>query len=280
MTLAPDNPATVDAFLGGRVEAVQPDDGSHRAGLEAVLISAAVDAAFDGNLVDLGAGTGVAGMCVAARCPAARVVLVERDQCAVSAARAALSRPANRAFADRVSVVAADIAVPEAERIAAGLGRGIADVVILNPPFRPGDAGTQSPAPARAAAHVLAGDGLEPWMRAAASVLKPGGRLVAIFRADGLGELVAALDGRFGAATILPIHPRANRPAHRILVGAVKGRRARPQLLPGLTLHGPDGGTYLPEVETILRDGASLAEAHPAWGIQPWVIEWRSRFAS
>jgi tRNA1(Val) A37 N6-methylase TrmN6 len=265
VTLAPGIDVTVDAFLGGRVEAVQPDDGSHRAGLEAVLISAAIDAAFDGNLVDLGAGTGVAGMCVAARCPAARVVLVERDRRAVAAARAALSRPANGAFAGRISIVVADIAAPEAERAAAGLGRGIADCVILNPPFRPGDEGTQSPAPARAAAHVLAEGGLEPWFRVAASVLKPGGRVVAIFRAEGIGDLLAALSGRFGAAEILPIHPRAGLPAHRILVGATKGSRARPQLLPAIALHGPEGGAYLPQVEAILRDGASLSEAHPAW---------------
>lgn len=266
MTAAPDMAATVDAFLGGRVEAVQPDDGSHRAGLEAVLIASAVEAAFDRTLVDLGAGTGVAGMCAAARCPAARVVLVERDRSAVAAARAALARPANRAFADRVSIVVADIAAPEADRVAAGLGRGAADAVILNPPFYEDGGRTRSPQAARAAAHVLAGDGLEPWFRAAASVLKPGGGVVAIFRADGLGELVAALDGRFGAIAILPIHPRASLPAHRILCRAVKGSRARPQLLPGLTLHGSTGGAYLPAVETILRDGASLAKAHPAWG--------------
>ena len=263
MTLALAMDVTVDAFLGGRVEAIQADDGSHRAGLEAVLISATVDAAFGGTLVDLGAGTGVAGMCVAARCPAARVILVERDRRAVAAARAALSRPANGAFAGRISIVVTDIAAPEAARVAAGLARGIADAVILNPPFRPGDEGTQSPA--RAAAHVLAEGGLEPWFRAAASVLKPGGRVVAIFRAEGIGDLLAALSGRFGAAEILPIHPRASLPAHRILVGATKGSRARPQLLPAIALHGPEGGAYLPTVESILRDGASLSEAHPAW---------------
>jgi tRNA1(Val) A37 N6-methylase TrmN6 len=68
--------ATLDDFLGGRLSAIQPRAGHHRAGLDAVLLAAAVDDAFSGDLVDLGAGTGVAGMAVAARAPAARVTLV------------------------------------------------------------------------------------------------------------------------------------------------------------------------------------------------------------
>jgi len=54
-------PVTVDAFLGGRVEAVQPAAGHHRAGLEAVLLAASLDSRIAGTIVDLGAGVGVAG---------------------------------------------------------------------------------------------------------------------------------------------------------------------------------------------------------------------------
>ena len=54
---------SVDAFLGGRVEAVQPEKGHHRAGLEAVLLAASLDARISGTVVDLGAGAGVAGLC-------------------------------------------------------------------------------------------------------------------------------------------------------------------------------------------------------------------------
>jgi tRNA1(Val) A37 N6-methylase TrmN6 len=266
MSTAVARPETVDAFLGGWVEAVQPDDGRHRSGLEAVLLSAAIAPSFAGTLVDLGAGVGVAGMCVAARCPRARVVLVERDSDAIASARAGLARAANRAFSDRVSVVAADISAPETERIAAGLRRASADAVVMNPPFHREGERTTSPTAARAAAHVLGEGGLDPWFRAAASVLAPDGRLVVVFRADGLDVFLAGLAGRFGAATVLPIHPRAGRPAHRILVRAIKGSGAGPAILPGLALHGETGGSYLPQVEAILRDGAGLADVHPVWG--------------
>ena len=73
--------------------------------------------------------------------------------------------------------------------------------------------------------------------------------------------------GRFGGPDILPIHPRAGEPAHRVLLRAAKGSRAPARLLPPLVLHGAAGGAYLPPVERLLRDGAGLAEVHPAWGL-------------
>ncbi|HVZ13248.1 MAG TPA: methyltransferase [Bauldia sp.] len=255
---------TVDAFLDGRLEAIQPARGHHRSGLEALLLSATIGGDFAGTVVDLGAGAGVAGMAVAARCPYARVKLVERDVEAIACARDALARPANAAFRGRVDIVAADVTASEAERAAAGLAREAADAVVMNPPFRDARAGSASPDVARHAAHVLEG-GIDPWVRAATSALRAGGRLAVIFRADGLSEVLAALGGRFGDATVLPIHPRADRVALRVLVAATKGSRGEMHLLPGLTLHGEAGGTYLPSAERILRHGASLADVHSTW---------------
>ena len=269
MKAAPAAPAdtTVDAFIGGQVEAVQPTRGHHRSGLEAVLLGAALDSGSSGTLVDLGAGAGVAGMVAAARCPELSVVLVERDQTALACARAALARPVNAAFSPRVSVVGADIAAPEAERERAGLARAGADWLLTNPPFHLAETASPPPGAARAAAHVLAGGGLDAWMRAAVSALKVGGVAVVVFRADRLPDLLAATTGRFGGIDILPIHPRADEPAHRVLVRATKGSRATTRLLPALNLHGATGGTYLPPVERMLRAGAGLAEIHPVWAV-------------
>ncbi len=91
MSAAPDqNATTVDAFLGGRVEAVQPAAGHHRSGLEAVLLAAAISPDAAGRLIDLGAGAGVAGLCAAVRAPGVSVTLVEREADLLAAASAAL----------------------------------------------------------------------------------------------------------------------------------------------------------------------------------------------
>lgn len=257
---------TTDRFLGGRVEAVQPDDGSHRSGLEAVLLGAAVPAGFSGTIVDMGAGCGVAGLCAAARAEHARVLLAERNEGALVAARATLNLPANAGLAARTQLIEADILAPEGERVAAGLARNMAEAIITNPPFNDGGRGTASPAPGRASAHIIPDGALERWIRTAASVLKPRGELVIIYRAEGLSELLAAIAGRFGALRVLPIHPRAGRPAHRIMLRGIKGSRGALTLLPPLVLHGATGNAYLPEMDSVLRDGAGLADVHSAWG--------------
>lgn len=250
---------TFDAFLGGRVEAVQPAVGHHRAGLEAVLLAASVPTMIRGVVVDLGAGAGVAGLCIAARCPEASLVLVERDATAADCARAALARPANRRFAARVAVVETDIAAR------AGLKDGMAAAVVFNPPFYRAGEASVSPAPSRADAHQLGKAGLEPWFRAAAALLSSGGTATVVFRADGLDQVIEAAAGRFGALDILPIAPRPGLAAHRILVRGVKASRAPLRLLPPLVLHHDGGNGFLPDVDAILRDGAELSDLVPYW---------------
>ena len=47
---------------------------------------------------------------------------------------------------------------------------------------------------------------LENWIHAARRMLKSGGVLTLIWRADGLAEVLAALDRGFGSLAILPVH--------------------------------------------------------------------------
>ncbi len=256
---------TIDGFLGGRFTAVQAASGHHRCGLDAILLAAAIEPTFTGTVVDLGAGSGVAGLAVAARCDNASVVLVDRDVTALACARAALTLPDNGRFAGRVRVVAADVGWPEAARAEAGLPRASAEAVIVNPPFYPREHASASPEGGRNAAHVLGEAGLDPWVRTAASVAKPGGRLFVIFRPDGLDMLLAACRGRFGVSDILPVHPRAGAPAGRIVVAAVQGSRARPRLLPPLVIHAADAQAFTDEAMALMRDGWSLAQAHAPW---------------
>jgi tRNA1(Val) A37 N6-methylase TrmN6 len=251
---------TVDAFLGGRVEAVQPARGHHRAGLEAVLLAASVPTRQRGTVVDLGAGVGVVGFCIAARCVDAQVILVERDEIATMCASAAMGRAQNSDFAGRIKIVETDIVARE------GLPVGKAEAVVFNPPFYRSDTATASPAPSRAGAHMLDVNGLDPWFRAAAALASPGGTATIIFRADGLDSVIAAAAGRFGGLDLLPIAPRSEEPAHRILVRGIKGSRAPLRLLPPLVLHGT-GNAFRPEIDAILRGGAELSAVIPYWNI-------------
>ncbi len=78
-----------------------------------------------------------------------------------------------------------------------------------------------------------------------------------IHRADRVGDILQACEGRFGAVAIFPLWPKEGIEAKRILVSAIKGRRTLPRLLPGLVLHRADGG-YTAQAQAILRDAAPL----------------------
>lgn len=252
-----------DAFLGGLVEVCQPKAGHHRAGLDAVMLAAALPQETQGRLLDLGAGVGVAGLCAAARLPQILVRLVERDETALALARQSLSLRANAAFAGRVEIVPADVIAAGRVRRSQGLIPGSAEHVIMNPPYydsrhRP------SPHAARAGAHVLGEGGLERWLRTASGLLVPGGSVTWIFRADALDEALAAMRGRFGGITVYPLYPRAGEAAQRIILRGIRGSRAPLLLAPGLVLH--EGTAYSPAAEAVLRTGAGLSDL-------PWVRE-------
>jgi tRNA1(Val) A37 N6-methylase TrmN6 len=61
-----------------------------------------------------------------------------------------------------------------------------------------------------------------------------------------------------GGIVILPLWPKAGRPAKRVLVQAVKGSRAALTLSPGLVLHEADG-RFSAAADAILRGAAKLS---------------------
>jgi tRNA1(Val) A37 N6-methylase TrmN6 len=92
---------------------------------------------------------------------------------------------------------------------------------------------------------------------AAARLLHSAGTLTLIWRADGLGQVLAALEPAFGGIAVLPVHGRAGQPAIRILVRAGKGSRAPLRLLPGLSLND-ESGRPTQEAEAVLRHAGAL----------------------
>lgn len=249
---------TRDAFLGGQVYVHQPRRGRHRAGLDAVYLAAALPYGIKGHVADLGSGVGTAGLCAAARLPEITVTLVDVDPVILDLAHKSLKDPANADFADRISILKADVVAKGSLRHAAGLIPGLADHAIMNPPYYETDRFRASPAKARADAHMLDERGLEPWARTATDIVREGGSLTIIFRADGLRDILDALHGRFGAIDVVPLRPRPEAAATRILIRAIRASKAPLQLLPGFVLHKPDGSGFTEQSSAVMRDGKGL----------------------
>ena len=243
---------TEDAVLGGRLVLRQPKRG-HRVGHDAILLAAATQARAGEHAVELGAGVGAAGLALARRVPGLTATLVEINPALAGLARDNAQR---NGLSDRVTVVTLDVAASAQVFAASGLAQGSAAHVVMNPPFNDPARQNASPDAGRRLAHVGSDDMLSVWMRRAHSLLVPSGALTLIWRADGLGDVLAAGAG-FGAIAVLPIYPMPQAAAIRVLVRAVKGSRAPLALLPGLTLNGADGKPSV-EAEEVLRAGEAL----------------------
>jgi tRNA1(Val) A37 N6-methylase TrmN6 len=244
---------TDDAVLSGRLRLLQPRRG-HRFGHDAILLAAATPAGDGDRALELGAGVGAAGLALALRVPGARVTLLDIDR---GLAALAATNAERNGLAGRVDAVALDVAAGEADFARAGLHRASCDIVLMNPPFNDPDRHRGSPDPRRRAAHELPPAALTQWVGAAARLLRPGGVLTVIFRADGLVDILEALGHDFGAIALKPVHPKAGANAIRILAGAVKGSRTPLAILPALVLAAEDG-TPGREAEAVLRHGATL----------------------
>lgn len=225
--------------------------------MDAMILAAAVPPAFSGALADFGSGAGAAGLAVASRCPQARVTLVENAPEMTMFARQTLALTENAHLAPRLSLLEADVALTGKSRVTAGLADRSYDFVIMNPPFN--DARDRAtPAPLKHAAHVMTDGLLEAWIRSAAAVTKPRGGLAVIARPQAIGEILAACDGRFGALRIMPIHPRLDQQAIRIVVTGIKGSRGALSLEPPLVLHETGSNRFSPQADALINGQAGL----------------------
>lgn len=243
---------TRDAFLGGRLNLSQPRNG-FRAGLDSVLLGAAVDRA-GASLLDLGAGVGTAGLVALTLNPAIVGTLAERDP---AMAALAAENIAGNGLGDRARIVQVDVTAPGLERVDAGLTPDTFTSVIANPPFFDPSRGT-APSAERGAARHMDPETLDLWVRTAASTAAPGGEVIFIYPAEGLPALLAGFSSRFGAVAVLPLVPREGEAASRILIRGIKGSRAPTKLLASRVLHLPDGRDFQPAFDAIFRGNGRL----------------------
>lgn len=235
---------TEDALLGGRVRVLQPVRG-YRVAVDAVLLAAAVDAAPDARILDLGAGVGAVGLCLAARLPGCTIVGIELQPALADLAE---RNATLNGMSARVRTVVHDLARP----LPAGLGPF--DHVVSNPPYLAAAVADPSPDRSKALATVESSADLARWLTVATDALKPAGSLLLIHRSDRLDEIIDRLS-RLGWSDVAvkPLQPAA-----RVLLRARRAEAPRRHDAEPLRLHQPDG-RYTDEAEAILRHAAPLA---------------------
>lgn len=242
---------TCDAFLGGRLRLWQPALG-YRAGVDPVLLAAAVPAHAGAWVLDLGCGVGTAALCLCARVAGLELTAVDLQP--------DYSNLARRNAEDNdlpMRIVTADVRALPAEIIGTAY-----DHVLTNPPYFDRAHGTAARDFGRETA-LGEGMSLSSWLDIALRRVRVGGTLTVVQRMARLPEALAVVSGRLGACQVLPVAARAGQPAGIFLLHGIKGRRTPFRLCSPLVLHEGaahpgDREHYTPEANNVLRNAAPL----------------------
>jgi tRNA1(Val) A37 N6-methylase TrmN6 len=243
---------TDDAFLGGKLQILQPEKG-YRAGIDAVFLAASIPAADGDTIFEAGMGAGVAALCILARNPLLHITGIEVNSryavlCEQNAKRNNMS--------DMLRVIQGDVKDAMRKDLAHMPGHGSFAHAFANPPYFEDGKVTQSPSLLKASAHSFGPEDLDLWIRVLHAMVTLRGTVTLIHRAETLGKILQCMENKFGDVRVAPLYAREGTAASRVIVQGIKGSKAPMQLLPGLILH-EDGNGFTPDAEAVLRDGAA-----------------------
>ncbi|MGE3769950.1 MAG: tRNA1(Val) (adenine(37)-N6)-methyltransferase [Bdellovibrionales bacterium] len=234
---------TTDKLLGGRIQLRQPAEG-YRVAVDPVLLAAAVRADKYQRVAELGCGTGAALLCLNARVMGLSGIGLEPDATLRNLAEANMD-----ANAAPFGIIEGDV------ETALTFDPQEYDHVFFNPPFYDDADFSASPHETRNKAHALTVP-LAGWFKAARRMLKPEGELTLIIPPAMLQETLGLMNG-MGAIEVLPIRAASAKPAKRLIVRGIMGRKTPLAVLPDFILHKEDG-SYTDGAEAVLRGGKAL----------------------
>jgi tRNA1(Val) A37 N6-methylase TrmN6 len=234
-----------DGFLlGGAVRHAQATEG-HRTGIEPVLLAACVPARPGQSVLEGGTGSGAGLLCLAYRVAGLCGVGIERSPAQAAMARRNIDANGFAGF----SILEGDLAEIAPD--------GRFDHAFANPPWH-AERATASPDAARDLAKRAPEGLFALWAKRLAAPLRHRGTLSFITSAATLSACLAAFTAAgCGSHVILPLWPRAGRPAKLVLLQGVRGGRGATRLLPGLVLHEGQGG-YTEAADAVLRRAAPI----------------------
>ena len=217
-----------------KITLIQKKDGL-TFGTDAFLLAAFIKQQKYSTAVELGAGTGIISLLLAARDKFSSVDAfeIQRDFYDITCKNVIFN-----GFEDKIKVHNLDIR----DLNQAYLGYE-ADVVFSNPPYMLADSGKKNTSERKyIARHEVCG-GIEDFCRTAYRILKHGGKFYCVWRPDRLTSLMSAMrNNRLEPKIAVFVHSDKNSEPSMVLISATKGGAEGMRILPPLFLNEDEIG--------------------------------------
>ena len=243
------NEFTKDSFLGGGIRIWQPKKG-YRAGIDPILLAATVNVSAGQKVLDLGCGVGTASFAIGYRVKNVELYGIEIQK--VFADLADLNSKENG--------IEFQVECTNISNLSSNITSKNFDHVIANPPYFDRKSSVRG---INVSKEKSFGDTLpiSEWLKVAAKRAKPKGFVHFIVRSDRLMEIFTNMPNSLGSLVITPVISRKNENAKLTILHAKKNGRAGFIISSPIILHPLKSDSrekYVPEVDKVLRNGASL----------------------
>lgn len=212
-------------------------------GMDAVLLSGFVRAKEDARVLDLGTGTGIIPILLAAKTGAAHLTGLEIQEDSADMARRSVCL---NGLEKKITIVTGDI------KEAGGLFDAASfDVITSNPPYMTAQHGLTNPEDAKAIARHEILCTLEDVIAQAARLLRPGGNFFMVHRPFRLAEIITLLCAyKLEPKRMQLVYPFVDKEPNMVLIEANRGGRPRMTVEKPLIVY-KDPGVYMPEIYEI-----------------------------
>lgn len=213
--------------------------------LDAVLLAHFAKVRRDCQAIDLGTGTGVIALLLAAR-GAQAITGLEVNTRMVGLAQRSVNL---NNLGDKIHIIEADYRYPR--QLLTRLPAGVADLVVANPPYRMVGTGVQNAKAAVASARHELSAALADVIAAAAFWAKYRGRFAMVHLPERMTEILGLMShSGLEPKRLRLVYPAIDKPANMLLVEGVRGGKAGLEVLSPLIVHNADG-SYSDEIKRL-----------------------------
>lgn len=212
-------------------------------GMDAVLLSGFAHVKEGGRALDLGTGTGIIPILLAAKTKGEYFAGLEISALSADMARRSVL---HNGLEERIEIIQGDI--KEAGELFAPASF---DTVTSNPPYMIGQHGLTNPDIEKAAARHEIFCTLEDVVRAAAKLVRPGGKFYMVHRPFRLAEIIRTLsEYKLEPKRMRLVYPYVDREPNMVLIEAMRGGKPRMTVEKPLIVY-ENPGIYTPEITEI-----------------------------